>query len=82
MSKADRERYQEVLAVLAKHKVGKGRHWFTEFDLRNGAAIKCDKSGKSTLQVLRHLKRLTEVRALCSLCGLACFPVDNASPRH
>jgi hypothetical protein len=39
----------------------KGRHWFLETDLKDGLAIKLDKTGKSVLSLLRHLNRLTEV---------------------
>jgi hypothetical protein len=51
----------------------KGRFWFVESDLRAGAAVKMDKTGKSMLMLLRHLGRLQEVRhdrkATCSACS-------------
>ena len=40
----------------------KGRYWFMEADLRDGVALKADKTGKTILMVLRHLGRLQEVR--------------------
>jgi hypothetical protein len=39
----------------------RGNFWFTEADLRNGAALRPDKTGKGLLMVLRHLGRLSEV---------------------
>jgi hypothetical protein len=45
----------------------KGRFWFLESDLRAGAAVKMDKTGKSMLMLLRHLGRLQEVRQCCVL---------------
>lgn len=40
----------------------KGRFWFLESDLKDGMAIKLDKTGRSILTVLRHLGRLNEQR--------------------
>ena len=40
----------------------KGRHWFTEPDLKAGACIRSDKTGRALLTVLRHLGRIQEVR--------------------
>lgn len=39
----------------------KGQYFFLESDLKDGTALKLDKTGKSLLTVLRHLGRLTEV---------------------
>ena len=39
----------------------KGRYWFLESDMRDGAALKADRTSKSILLVLRHLGRLQEV---------------------
>ena len=41
----------------------RGHFWFTEVELRNGAALRPDKTGKGLLMMLRHLGRLSEVRA-------------------
>ena len=40
----------------------KGRHWFTEPDLKNGTCVRSDKTGRALLTVLRHLGRIQEVR--------------------
>jgi hypothetical protein len=40
----------------------RGNFWFMEAELRNGAALRPDKTGKGLLMVLRHLGRLSEVR--------------------
>ncbi|GAQ91728.1 hypothetical protein KFL_008400060 [Klebsormidium nitens] len=41
----------------------KGQAFFLEFDMRSGTHLKMDTTGKSILTVLRHLGRITEVRA-------------------
>jgi len=41
----------------------KGRFWFLDSDLKEGASIRPDKTGKAILMMLRHLKRLEEVCA-------------------
>lgn len=58
--------------ILLQGKEGiRGKHWFMESDLKGGATLKLDKTGKAILTVLRHLGRLTEVRAflLCMVCA-------------
>ncbi len=40
----------------------KGNYFFTETELRNGAALRPDKTGKGILMILRHLGRISEVR--------------------
>lgn len=40
----------------------KGCYWFLESDLKDGTALKLDKTGKSILTIMRHLGRLQEVR--------------------
>jgi len=44
------------------HSFLKGKFWALEADLKAGTALKLDKSGKSCLTILRHLKRIGEVR--------------------
>lgn len=39
----------------------RGQYWFTEGELRNGAALRPDKTGKALLMALRHLGRISEV---------------------
>lgn len=46
----------------------KGQHWFMEADMRQTQTLRPDKTGKALLTVLRHLGRLHEVRATCSIC--------------
>ena len=41
----------------------KGKFFFVEADLREGTHIKPDPAGRSVLTILRHLHRITEVRA-------------------
>jgi Spindle and kinetochore-associated protein 1 len=49
--------------VRAQTKDGiKGRYWMTEADLRRGAVLKLDKSGRAVLMMMRTLGRLQEVR--------------------
>jgi hypothetical protein len=47
---------------VGPHEQLKGRSWVMEADLRNGTAVRMDKSGKMLLSLLRHLGRLQEVR--------------------
>jgi hypothetical protein len=51
-----------LFGVVQTKDAAKGRFWFLESDLRAGAAVKMDKTGKSMLMLLRHLGRLQEVR--------------------
>ncbi len=51
------------MAVQAKEGI-RGRHWFLESDLKGGATLKMDKTGKAILTVLRHLGRLIEVNTI------------------
>lgn len=46
----------------------RGKHWFLETDLKSGAALKVDKTGKAILTVLRHLGRLSEVKGPAVKC--------------
>lgn len=39
----------------------RGHFWFTETELRNGSALRPDKTGKGLLMMLRHLGRISEV---------------------
>ncbi len=51
------------MAVQGKEGI-RGRHWFLESDLKGGATLKMDKTGKAILTVLRHLGRLIEVKTI------------------
>lgn len=88
MGKAQREHAYNVAAAVQQNAALRGRFFFLESDLNRGTVAKRDKSGKALLQVLRHLKRLTEVRTgenvrmrgvrasgakTCPLCG-GCSP--------
>ncbi|GLI68353.1 hypothetical protein VaNZ11_012756 [Volvox africanus] len=68
LAPADRKRATELLHSVATKDGVKGHYWFLESDLRDGIAIKLDKTGKSILTLLRHLGRLQEVR--CSIDGV------------
>ena len=58
----------------------KGRHWFGEEDRRQAAVLKTDKTGKQLLTILRHLKRIDEVYAICFLaCSTTTCLIRNAS---
>ncbi|DBA94524.1 hypothetical protein WJX77_000633 [Trebouxia sp. C0004] len=59
---ADRKRATTLLHCVAGKEGIRGRHWFLESDLKGGATLKIDKTGKAILTVLRHLGRLIEVR--------------------
>lgn len=39
------------------HEQLKGRSWVLESDLKSGAAVRLDKTGKTLLTLLRHLGR-------------------------
>lgn len=39
----------------------RGQYWFTEAELRNGVALRPDKTGKALLTLLRHMGRVSEV---------------------
>ena len=60
----------------------RGKPWFVESDLKGGAALKLDKTGKAILTVLRHLSRLTEVR--CPLPRSPYLPASliSCTSRH
>jgi Spindle and kinetochore-associated protein 1 len=64
MSKLQREHAYNVSMLLNQQPTLKSRFFFLESDLKDGAAVKRDKSGKSLLQLLRHLKRISEVGTL------------------
>lgn len=49
-------------AAPQTHEQLKGRSWVLEADLKAGAAVRLDKTGKTLLTLLRHLGRLQEVR--------------------
>jgi len=72
---AERERVTDLLHNMARHADVKGRFWFTEHDLAATVHVKRDKTGKSILQILRHLKRLVEVRHSSTR------PLFSSSPR-
>jgi len=62
LSGAERKRAIELYHSVASKEGIKGRFWFLDNDLKDGASIRPDKTGKSILMMLRHLKRLEEVR--------------------
>jgi hypothetical protein len=49
-------------SALQPHEALKGRSWVLESDLKTGAAVRPDKSGRALLTLLRHLGRLQEAR--------------------
>ena len=57
----------------------RGQRWFLETDLRSGAALRPDKSGRALLMLLRHLGRVSEVCLV--LCCLYCVRCSVASAR-
>ncbi|GBF99849.1 hypothetical protein Rsub_12549 [Raphidocelis subcapitata] len=59
----ERRRATEMFHGLAGREGIRGNYWFTETELRNGVALRPDKTGKGLLMVLRHLGRISEVRA-------------------
>lgn len=56
-----RKRMLDMVAVAKVNPTMKSRFWFLESDLKHGSVLKCDRSGKGLLQLLRHLKRFSEV---------------------
>ncbi|GMH39259.1 hypothetical protein BSKO_07157 [Bryopsis sp. KO-2023] len=52
----------ELLHKVGKHEAVRNHCWFEESDLKNGNVLKLDKTGKAILMLLRHLRRLNEVR--------------------
>lgn len=58
----------------------RGQFFFTEAELRNGAALRPDKTGKALLTVLRHLGRVVEVRANVEALGGAIIVYVLARP--
>jgi Spindle and kinetochore-associated protein 1 len=64
MSKLQREHAYNVSMLLNQQPTLKSRFFFLESDLKDGVAVKRDKTSKSLLQLLRHLKRISEVGTL------------------
>ncbi|KAI3438852.1 hypothetical protein D9Q98_001269 [Chlorella vulgaris] len=58
----DKKQAMWLLVNIANHTQLKGRNWVLESDMKNGTAVRLDKTGKSLLMLLRHLGRLQEVR--------------------
>lgn len=58
----DRKHAQWLLYNLAPHEALKGRVWAMESDLKSGAALRLDNTGKTILTLLRHLGRVAELR--------------------
>ena len=58
----DRKHAQWLLYNFAPHEMLKGKVWAMESDLKSGAALRLDKTGKTVLTLLRHLGRVGEVR--------------------
>jgi len=58
----DRKHAMWLLHNFSGHDSLKGRMWVLESDLKSGAALRLDKTGKTILTLLRHLGRLVEVR--------------------
>lgn len=59
---ADKKHAIWLLYNIECHPNLKGRCWVMEADLKNGTAVRLDKTGKSVLTLLRHLGRLSETR--------------------
>jgi Spindle and kinetochore-associated protein 1 len=59
---AERDKAFEISHIVAANPTMKKAFWFMEADLQRGNVAKMDNTGKSLLQLLRHLKRFTEVR--------------------
>lgn len=53
---------QWLTTNFATQDVLKGKVWVLESDLKSGAALRLDKTGKTVLTLLRHLGRLQETR--------------------
>ena len=58
----DRKHAQWLLYNLAPHEALRGRVWAMESDLKSGAALRLDNTGKTILTLLRHLGRVAELR--------------------
>lgn len=61
LSAAERDRAFEIARVIDANSGMKKSFWVVENDLKRGVAIKMDNTGKSIMQLLRHLKRFNEV---------------------
>jgi hypothetical protein len=61
LTAADRDRALDATRVIAQNPQMKKAFWFLETDLKNGSTVRMDNTGRSLLQLLRHLKRFTEV---------------------
>lgn len=57
-----RKRLQALEALTREHRAMQTRMWFLQSDTKRGTAVKFDKTGQALLQLLRHLKRVSEVR--------------------
>lgn len=58
----DRKHAQWLLYNLAPFEALKGKVWVMEADLKSGAALRLDNTGKTILTLLRHLGRVAELR--------------------
>ncbi|KAG7667789.1 hypothetical protein Ndes2526B_g01813 [Nannochloris sp. 'desiccata'] len=58
----DRKHAQWLLYNLAPFEALKGKVWTMEADLKSGAALRLDNTGKTILTLLRHLGRVAELR--------------------
>lgn len=58
----DRKHAMWLLTHIARHPSVAGSFFALESDLKTGNALKTDKTSKSILTVLRHLRRIKEVR--------------------
>ena len=65
LSAADRDKALDISRIVAANPVMKNSWWFMDVDMRHGTVVKMDNTGRGCLQLLRHLKRLTEVRPSC-----------------
>jgi hypothetical protein len=59
---ADKKHGAWMLFNVADVEGVRGRFWALEADLRAGAVLRLDKTGKAVLTLLRHLGRVAEVR--------------------
>ena len=57
-----RKRFLALETLSRKHPCMHARMWFLQSDTKRGATVKFDKSGQALLLLLRHLKRVSEVR--------------------
>eukprot|EP00892_Ulva_mutabilis_P001663 jgi/Ulvmu1/11498/UM077_0047.1 len=64
-----RLRLQDLESLARNNPCMQSRMWFLQSDTKRGTVVKFDKSGQALLQVLRHLKRVSEIR--CRLAGEA-----------